>query len=138
MAEKLIMVDTSILIDYYRKTDKNNSIWIQLVRQDYSFSISVITKYEILAGATPNQLSFWNNVLQAITVIPFDEVTVDKAVEINAFLKRKRKQIDLADLFIAATAIVHNMSFATLNRKHFGRIEGLNIVEHYDGASNRH
>jgi predicted nucleic acid-binding protein len=44
-------------------------------------------------------------------------------------LKRKRKQIALADLFIAATAISNQLSFATLNRKHFDRIEELNIIE---------
>ncbi|MEO6723425.1 MAG: type II toxin-antitoxin system VapC family toxin [Ferruginibacter sp.] len=129
MADKTIMVDTSILIDYYRRTDKNNSVWISLVKQGYEFSISAITKYEIFAGATQDQLEFWNNVLETITVIPFDEPTVDRAVEINIALKRKRKQIALADLFIAATAISHKLSFATLNRKHFDRIDELDIIE---------
>ena len=55
--------------------------------------------------------------LQAITVIPLDEISVDTAVTINNILKRKRKQIDLADLFIAATAVAHNLSLATLNKK---------------------
>jgi predicted nucleic acid-binding protein len=129
MADKIIMVDTSILIDYYRKTDKYNSVWIKLVRQGYEFSISAISKYEIFSGATQGQLEFWHDVLKAITVIPFDEPTVDKAVEININLKRKRNQIAIADLFIAATAISHDLPFATLNRKHFNRIDGLNIVE---------
>ncbi len=31
MADKIIMVDTSVLIDYYRKTDKEKSSWIKLV-----------------------------------------------------------------------------------------------------------
>ena len=75
MADKVIMVDTSILIDFYRKTDKTNSVWIELIRQGYKFSISAITKYEIFCGATQGQLEFWNNVLKAITVIPFDEST---------------------------------------------------------------
>lgn len=92
MADKIILVDTSVLIDFYRKTDKNNSVWIRLVRQGY-------------------------------------EATVDTAVNINAGLKRKRKQVDLADLFISATAITHHLPFATLNRKHFDRIDELTIVE---------
>ncbi len=74
-------------------------------------------------------MDFWDTVLKAIDVIPFDEVSVDAAVEINMALKRKRKQIDLADLFIAATAIANNFSLATLNRKHFERIDTLNIIE---------
>jgi predicted nucleic acid-binding protein len=48
---------------------------------------------------------------------------------VNSGLKRKRKQIDLADLFIAATAMTQNLSIATLNKKHFDRIDGLDIIE---------
>ena len=129
MADKTIIVDTSILIDYYRKTDKDNSIWVGLVRNGYKFAISSVTKYEIYSGATPAQLSFWDDVLKMIEVISLDEVCVDMAVEINASLKRKRKQIDIADLFIAATALSYSLPIATLNRKHFERIEKLNIIQ---------
>lgn len=129
MADKLILVDTSILIDFYRKTDKANSVWITLVRQGYLFAISAITKYEIYSGATQSQLSFWDSVLQRITIIPFDENVVDIAVDINKELKRKRKQIDIADLFIASTALFYKIPIATLNKKHFDRIEKLNLVE---------
>jgi tRNA(fMet)-specific endonuclease VapC len=128
MADKIIMVDTSILIDFYRKTNKDNSIWLGLVRQGYEFAISAITKYEIYSGANQSQVEFWDKVLQAITIIPFDEVVVDTAVNINNSLKRKRKQIDIADLFIAATAITYNLPFSTLNRKHFERIDELTII----------
>lgn len=129
MADKIVMVDTSILIDYYRKTDKENSAWMPLIRQEYRFAISVVTKYEIYSGAGESQLEFWNNALKKVDVIAFDEAAVNAAIEINAALKRKRKQIDLADLFIAATAITYGLPFATLNRKHFDRIDDLIIVE---------
>jgi predicted nucleic acid-binding protein len=129
MADKITLVDTSVLINYYRKTDKANSVWVKLVRQGYRFSISAVTKYEIYSGATQNQLGFWNNVLQAIEVIAFDEVCVNTAVDVNAALKRKRKQIGIADLFIAATALTHNLPIATINKNHFDRIDGLEIIE---------
>lgn len=129
MANNLIMVDTSILIDFYRKTDKINSVWLALVRQGYEFSLSAVTKYEIYSGATKAQLEFWDKVFTAVTVIPFDEETVNIAVEMNKNLKRKRKQIAIADLFIAATAVNHNLPFSTLNKKHFDRIDELNLIE---------
>ena len=129
MADKIVLVDTSILIDYYRKTDKENSVWVTLVRKGFSFAISAVTKYEIYSGATANQLAFWDNIFKAINVIPFDEIAVDTAVTLNSALKKKRKQVDIADLFIAATAVAHNLPFATLNRKHFDRIDTLNIIE---------
>jgi tRNA(fMet)-specific endonuclease VapC len=98
------------------------------VRKGYRFSISAVTKYEIYSGATQSQLDFWNNILHAIEVIPFDEVCVNTAVEVNASLKRKRKQIGIADLFIAATALTHNLPISTINKNHFGRIDGLEII----------
>ncbi|TDE12778.1 hypothetical protein E0F88_20745 [Dyadobacter psychrotolerans] len=51
------------------------------------------------------------------------------AVEINNRLKRDRRQIGIADLFIAATAIAHDLPIATLNTKHFNRIGELQILE---------
>jgi hypothetical protein len=39
MANKIVLVDTSILIDFYRKTDKSNSIWFSLVKEGYGFAI---------------------------------------------------------------------------------------------------
>ncbi|MFA6149936.1 MAG: type II toxin-antitoxin system VapC family toxin [Chitinophagaceae bacterium] len=129
MADKLIMLDTSILIDFYRKTDKSNSVWIGLIKEGYSFAISSITKYEIYTGATESQLEFWDRVLQTIIVLPFDESSAENAARINKALKKKRKQIDIADLFIAATALTHKVFFSTLNRKHFDRVEGLKIID---------
>jgi tRNA(fMet)-specific endonuclease VapC len=129
MADKIILVDTSILIDYYRKTDKEKTTWIGLIRKGYSFAISAVTKYEIYTGAKKDQIAFWDTVFQQIPVIAFDEQCVESAIEINSNLKRKRKLIDVADLFIAATALAHDFTFATLNRKHFDRIEELNILE---------
>ncbi len=128
MADKIVMVDTSILIDYYRKTDKENCVWVTLVRKGFSFAISEVTKYEIYSGATANQLAFWDDIFQAINVIPFDEIVVDAGVMLNSTLKKKRKQIDIADLFIAATAVTYNLPFATLNRKHFDRIDTLKLI----------
>jgi tRNA(fMet)-specific endonuclease VapC len=129
MADKVILIDTSILIDYYRKTKKENAAWVALIDDGYEFAVSVITKYELYSGATQSQIEFWNSILMTMQVIPFNESCVDTAVLINAALKRKRKQIDLADLFIAATAITQNLAIATLNKKHFDRIEGLTMVE---------
>lgn len=129
MADKIILTDTSILIDYFRKTDKDNSVLISLFDQGYDFTISAITHYEIYSGTTVNQLTFWKNLLQRTKVLALDEIVAQTAVNISNELKRKRKQIEIADLFIAATAITNNLPFATLNRKHFDRIETLNIVE---------
>lgn len=129
MADKIILADTSILIDYFRKTDKANSRLIALFDQGYDFNISAITHYEIYSGATSAQLSFWTSLLAKTQVLALDQAIAQAAVDINNMLKRKRKQIGVADLFIAATAISNNFPLATLNIKHFDRIDGLNVIE---------
>lgn len=60
--------------------------------------------------------------------MPFDDLSVETAVSINSGLKRKRKQIDLPDLFIAATAIANDLPL-TLNRKQFNRIDTLKLID---------
>ncbi len=128
MAGKIVLADTSVLIDFFRKTDKVNSRLLGLVRQDYMFCISAITEFEIYTGATENQYQYWNDFLRKTQVLSFDKDVVKVAVEISKALKHKRKQIDMADLFIAATAIDNNMPLATLNKKHFERIDKLELV----------
>ena len=129
MADKIVLADTSILIDYFRKTEKINSEWVKFYDKGYNIYISAITEYEIFSGATQAQIPFWEDLLKETKVLSFDQAVVKTAIEINNNLKRKRKQIDLADLFIAATAITNNLEFATLNHKHFARIEELNIIQ---------
>ena len=128
MADKIVLADTSILIDFFRKTDKANSKLVALVREGYAFSISAITEYEIYSGATTAQTDYWQEFLKHTQVLSFDKDVVKIAVEINNSLKRKRKQIAIPDLFIAATAISNNLPIATLNIKHFERIDNLAIV----------
>ena len=129
MADKIVLVDTSVLIDYFRKTDKANSYLVAIVEQNYDYRISSVTEYEIYRGASLGQVSFWDNLLSKIQVLPFDKSASRIAVDINTALKSKRKQIEIADLFIAATAIANHLPFATLNKKHFDRIDTLNIME---------
>ncbi len=129
MAESLVLIDTSILIDLFRKTNKENSNLVSLVRQGYTFCISSITEYEIYTGATLHQINYWDDFLEITQVLPFDKNVARVAVKINAELKKKRKLIDLADLFIAATAIANNLPISTLNKKHFNRINELTIIE---------
>lgn len=58
MADKIVLVYTSILIDYFRKTDKNNAALVALFQQGFDFCISAVTEFEIYTGATEEQLYF--------------------------------------------------------------------------------
>jgi len=129
MENKIAIADTSKLIDYFRKSDKSNSIWLQLFDKGFDLNITTVTEFEIYSGATPSQLFFWNELLKNIKVLSFDQIASKQAVLTHSILKRKRKQIDLADLFIASIAIANGLPLATLNRKHFERVENLILID---------
>jgi len=48
MADKNLMVDTSLLIDYFRKTDKNNARLVTHFKNYGQLYISSITEFEVL------------------------------------------------------------------------------------------
>ena len=129
MADKIVLVDTSMLIDLFRKTDKTKSALITLVRGGYTFCISAITEYEIYTGADFGQVEFWDDFLKKVEVLPFDKKVARIAVDLNRSLKKKRKQIDIPDLFIAATAVANDLPIATLNKNHFERINELTVLD---------
>jgi predicted nucleic acid-binding protein len=128
MADEIICLDTSILIDYYRKQNKSKTLFHQLSLQYSQFAISVITQYEILVGSNAQQINFWNLIFSQIDIMYFDAAATIKAVDIFQELKLKRKLIDMPDILIAATAIANNYTLATLNKKHFERISSLKLL----------
>jgi tRNA(fMet)-specific endonuclease VapC len=128
MADEKLMIDSSILIDYFRKTDKSKSKLVSHFKLYDRLYISSITEFEILNGATASQKEFWEGMLARLIVLNFDSTAARKATEIVAQLKMKRKNIDKPDLFIAATAVVHGLTLDTLNVKHFIDIDELVLL----------
>jgi tRNA(fMet)-specific endonuclease VapC len=128
MADKKIMVDSTILIDYFRKTDKSKSILVKHSITYDKLHISTVTEFEIINGATLAQLDFWNHMLKGFTILDFDSKAARQAAIIVQQLKAKRKSIDKPDLFIAATAVSHGLTLDTANKKHFKFIDGLDLL----------
>jgi predicted nucleic acid-binding protein len=124
----MICLDTSILIDFFRKEKKENSLFFRLTQQYRIFTVSVITEYEIFVGSNQEQQEFWENFFSRIVVLPFDSASSQMAVQIFKDLKAKNKLIEIPDILIAATAMQNNLPLATTNLKHFDRIEGLELV----------
>jgi len=125
----MILLDSSVLIEMFRKKDKSTTFFYQLSKGNSYFSISTITHFEIFRGSNMAQDAFWKNFMKMIEIIPFDIVSSNEATRIYKLLKVKNQMIDFADLLIAATAIAHNLDFATLNIKHFMKIPNLHILQ---------
>ena len=128
MEDTIICLDTSVLVDYYQKKDKSKSLFFKLTEKYALFAVSAITEYELYLGNLEEQNDFWDKFFSQITVLPFDTKAAKKAVDIHKQLKRNNKLIEIPDILIAGTALQNNVPLATLNKKHFERINGLQIV----------
>ena len=128
MGKEIIMIDSSLFIDYYRKVNKTGTQLVELSKK-YDFSISVITKFELLTGIKDEkERIFWNDIFKDMTIFPLAGKEVEKAAEIMKYLRMKNKIIGLQDIFIAATAIENGFGLATLNIKDFVRIPDLRLI----------
>lgn len=126
--ENLICLDSSPLIDYYRKKHKEKTFFYQLVKAYDGFVLPVTAHFEILLGSNVHQHSFWQNIFSDLLIIPYQPYINDRAIRVIDQLKSKRKSIDFKDLTIAATALHYGYSLATINEKHFKDIGGLDLI----------
>ncbi len=128
MATKTALLDSTILIDYFRKRNKSKSILYKL-SSNHSFCISSITVFEIKIGLkTENQINDYNVLMENIEILPLDDFCIDEAVKIYNHLKKENNQVELADLLIGATAISNSLPLATLNEKHFKNILNIELI----------
>ncbi len=127
MAKPLICLDTSVLIEYFRKENKSKTFFFKLAKH-YRFAISVLTKFEILVGSNEQQKEFWEQLFKQFEIIPLDQEEVEIASGIIKKIKSQNKLIELPDILIGATALTHGLKLATLNEIHFKRIESLSLI----------
>lgn len=129
MAERDIVIDSSIIIQHSRTRNKSKSLLLRSLLAYYP-NLSVVSVYEIEVGAyragrpsdiDPLQVKF--------TILPITEKIARRAAWLDANLTRRNQQIGLKDIFIAATCLVHDLPLLTVNIRHFDRIEGLQLID---------
>ena len=128
---KARLVDTDILSYYMRGHQAVVSRSQEYLKEFGCFNVSSLTVFEILKGLRKKGLKekeevFQNEILKH-NVIALDYGIMDKAASLLTTLEQKGTPIAHADLFIASTAIVHELILVTNNTPHFSRVEGLMI-----------
>jgi len=123
----MILLDSSILIELFRKKHKDKTLFYNLAKIYKTLCISTITYYEIGIGNRKTHTDFWEKLCDNLQILPFDKECSDNAIKIYIDLLKANKMIDLADILIGSTALTHKIPIATLNEKHFSRIKGLEI-----------
>lgn len=124
----MVLIDTSIIIDYLRQKDKRKTILFDLINKKHVLHMSIISHAESYAGKSIWEKREAKETLEAlfldINIISLSERISESAGEISA-----KYNVDIVDSIIAATAISKNYPLATLNIKDFEKINGIKILE---------
>ena len=129
MANNGIIVDTTILIDFLRKKNKEKALLWKLKEIHKNLLISSISVFELYAGAIDNRkIKDVKSLLKWLDIVEFDEEIAEMAGNNFIALKMQNKVIDYRDLFIGTTAVFYNLGVATLNIQHFENIPNVQIV----------
>jgi tRNA(fMet)-specific endonuclease VapC len=130
-AAATILLDSDILSAILRRREPAYQ-YLKAYEIDHDeLALSAMTKYEILRGLTSKnattQIINFKHFCDRNKLYPIDYAVLEQAVLIYADLHRRGQLIGDGDIFIAATALVHGLTLATHNLKHFDRIPGLRI-----------
>lgn len=131
---KKVLIDTSILIDFLRRKDKEKSLLFKLLRLNRQPAIALITHAELFAGK-----SVWRKkkARQELTdlIAGLEIILPNEEVSQLAGKFRAKYQINLLDAMIAAEAVISQLPLLTLNLKDFQKIRGLKLFTFVDKLS---
>jgi|WetSurMetagenome_2_1015567.scaffolds.fasta_scaffold288500_1 tRNA(fMet)-specific endonuclease VapC len=126
-----IILDTSLLIAAERREWDIKGY--TKGREEEAFGLSVISVSELLHGvyradSNPRRLkrsAYVEKIIEFFPIYPFDLAAARIYAEVWAHLRTKGIQIGAHDLMIAATAMSLGFSVASMDKRHFDRIEDL-------------
>jgi tRNA(fMet)-specific endonuclease VapC len=126
------LLDTDILSLIMRRQPAALKKAAQYLEHHERFTFSLITRYEILRGLLAKranaQVTRFEQFCTASQILPLTDAVVLKAASIYADLHQRGELINDADILIAATAQVNNLTLVTNNHAHFQRIPDLHTA----------
>ena len=124
------LVDSDWVVDYLIGKQQAIDLLSSVFRD--GVAISLITFGEIYEGIyygrdPKRSEAVFRQFLRSVDVLPLNRSIMQQFARIRVDLRRKGQIIGDPDIFIAATAIYHDLTLLTRNRKHYGRISSLKV-----------
>jgi len=121
------LIDSDILIDFLNNRAEAIKVLIRL--EESELAISAITFAEVLEGLVGNRKKYTSvkKGLGKLSILVVDGNIAEKFANVRAGLRKNGQLIENMDIFIASTALVHNLVLITNNKRDFQRINGLKL-----------
>ena len=128
------LVDTDICSAYMKG---NHDVWQRFMQYRGQLHVSVITEGELFtwalrAKAAPKRLQTLLDLLNDMTVLDVTTEIGRKFGALRAALLDAGQVTPEMDLFIAATALVHNLTLVTHNVQDFTHLAGLTVQDWFN------
>jgi hypothetical protein len=119
MSAERIIVDTSVWIEYFRNKSADLIDFVTEVVKSRQICVPRIVLAELMQGAkSEKELSVIGEFMEAFTIVDQTDQSWLKAGRLSYELKRKGKNINLTDCYIAVLAQENDCAVLTLDR-HF-------------------
>ena len=126
------LIDTDWVIDYLNDIERTKTRLEPLFPAGIAISvISIAELYDgIFGGADParKEQELLDFLARGIDRLDVDAATATLFARERSRLRRAGTPIGDFDLLIGATALRHNLTLLSNNRRHFQRIPGLNLI----------
>ena len=126
------LVDSDVLIDALN--GRSNALGLLEQRRSDRIAVSIISLGEIFDGALgardpERHLTEAEGFLEPYPVLQLSRAIVLRFAQLRVELRRSGQLIPDFDLLIAATAMIHDLTLITRDRRHYERIAGLTLYE---------
>lgn len=112
-----LLLDTNIILEHLR-----SSALTALPEEHFFTSAVVVTELLRYPGILDDEITWIDNFLDIIEIIP-----VDEAIARRAGLLGRTRKTKIPDLLIAASALEHGLTLCTNNIRDFKNIPGLKV-----------
>lgn len=112
------LLDTNILILYFRKTEGYRDL-LEALAKDDTLYISAMTRLEIVRGMHDRERESTFDLLDSLETIDITVEIADRAGELIRSWRTQGVSLGEADAIIAATALNHGLALVTTNARHF-------------------
>ncbi len=135
-----LSLDTSQIVDLIRGRDPSaGAAFNAAVLSGAAITVSTPVRFELVSGAhssgSPDRkLVQLANFLAQCVEVEFSTKDADFAGRLDADLRRRGQPIGDIDTLIAGQALARGWTVVTRNVRHFGRVEGLPLIDWSVGA----
>jgi len=121
----LKLLDTTVAVDHLRGLRPAVDLLARLVEQEERVLASEVVRFELLAGARPEELEALERFCSALVWVPVNEDVARTGGELARRHRQAFGGIDDADYLIAATALTLGADLLTTNVRHYPMLNGL-------------